>query len=246
MAQLKLAMSAAVFLAAVIGAPASSIAASIPTTINLGDDGHKVTVLQVQQQLRASGFTNLGTIVRDGRIFELAAVWEGEPVNLKVNARTRTIRQIVAAADTDSTVMPTRLSLVGDAHEVTIPKVVTGLRGLGFTAVSNVQQSGRIFLASADWRGESTDLRYDASSGEISDRSVIETRPAEAFPSSILTAQDPHQTSVQDMRRSLAALGFTQIDNMQKDGRIFTMTANWQGEALDLRVNTASRRIVRQ
>ena len=172
MAQSKFALAAAALTAAMIVAPAASFAAPVPTTINLVDDGHNVTVYEVQQQLRASGFTNLGTMVRDGRIFELPAVWEGESVNLKVNARTRTIRQIMEPATADSAGLPTRLSLVRDPHEVSTPEVVAGLRGLGFTNISDVQSSGRIFEATATWQGKSIDIRYDAANGMITDRSV--------------------------------------------------------------------------
>ncbi len=246
MALSKFTMSAAALLAAVIITPATSFAASLPTTINLVDSGDTVTIYQVQQQLRAGGFTDLGTISRDGGVFELAAVWEGEPVSLKVDARTRTIRRIVAAAPADSTSLPTHLTMARDAHEVTIPQFVTGLRGIGFSDVSDVRRSGRIFLATANWQGESTALRFDAANGAITDRSVTNTDPAGDFPHTILIARDPHQTSIQDMRRGLATLGFTQIANVEKDGRIFTLTAAWQGEALDLRVDAASRRITRQ
>jgi len=246
MAQSKFALAAAALTAAMIVAPAASFAAPVPTTINLVDDGHNVTVYEVQQQLRASGFTNLGTMVRDGRIFELPAVWEGESVNLKVNARTRTIRQVVSPVAVAGNALPTNMTLVGEPHELSLPQVVAGLRDLGFTNISDVQRSGRIFGATAIWQGASIDLRYDAANGMITDRSVTKTQPAGTFPRGIINASDPHETSVQDMRRSLAALGFTQIGNVEQDGRIFTLAANWQGEALDLRIDAASGRIIRR
>ncbi len=109
MTQSKFALAAAALTAAVIVAPAASFAAPVPTTINLVDDGHNMTVYQVRQQLRASGFTNLGTIVRDGRIFELSALWEGESVNLKVNAGTRTINQNMDPETVERDRLPTSM-----------------------------------------------------------------------------------------------------------------------------------------
>ncbi len=246
MAHSKFTLAAFAMTAVVIGAPAASFGAPVPSTINLFDDGHNVTVNQVRQQLRASGFTDLGTISRDGRIFELSALWEGKTVDLKVNARTRTISQIVDPRPASGDSLPSSLSLVGDPDNITVPQVVSGLQGLGFSAISNLQRSGAVFTTTASWKGQTFDLRYDASNGTITDRSAADTRPAEGFPSRIVFAGAAHEASIQDIRRALAALGYTQIGDVRQDGRIYTLSANWQGAPLDLRVDAGSRRITRR
>ncbi len=244
MAHARTSIVTAALTAAMLAAPSASFAAPVPSTIALVADADNVTVHQVQQQLRALGFTDLGTIARDGGIFELPAVWEGEAVDLRVDASTRTIRLAAVRTDVGSG-RPTSMTLAGEPHEVSVPQVVSGLRDLGFTGISGIRNSGRIFEAAAMWQGTPFDLRYDASSGTISDRSATTARAAEEFPR-IVFAGAPHETSVQDISRGLAALGFSRIADIQKDGRIYTASATWQGEALDLRVDAANRRITRR
>lgn len=246
MAQSRITLAAITMAASMIAASTASFGAPIPSTINLVGDADNITIHQVREGLRADGFADLGTVVRDGGIFELSATWEGKAVDLKVNARTKTVRQIVDPQTASGDKLPSSLSLVGDADNITIQQFTAGLRGLGFSAVSDAQRSGAIFTSTATWRGEAFDLRYDASSGTVTDRNVIVSRPAEDFPSRVVLARPANKGSIQEMRRALEALGFSQIGNVEKDGRIYTLSANWQGAPVGLRVDADSSRITRR
>ena len=68
-------------------------AAGIPSSFRLGADPHEVSTMQLKQTLEQLGFTGVSNIQKDGRIFELEASWEGETVNLRIDARDRSIKR---------------------------------------------------------------------------------------------------------------------------------------------------------
>ncbi len=64
------------------------------------------------------------------------------------------------------------------------------------------------------------------------------TASAATIPSSFIMSTDAHGVSATLMKQTLERLGFTGVSNIQKDGRIFQVDAEWEGEAVTLRVNT--------
>ena len=60
---------------------------------------------------------------------------------------------------------------------------------------------------------------------------------AASLPTSFTTPHDPHEVSEVAMKIILEDLGFT-VSDVEKDGRVFDVMAQWEGEDVELRVHT--------
>lgn len=68
-------------------------AAEMPSSFVLAAAPHEVTTTMVKQTLEGLGFTDVGDIHKDGRIFRANATWDGDRVGLRINTRHYSIRE---------------------------------------------------------------------------------------------------------------------------------------------------------
>ncbi|MFQ5974448.1 MAG: hypothetical protein ACE5Q3_19165 [Alphaproteobacteria bacterium] len=66
----------------------NAYAGELPSHMSIASAAHEVTVGQVKQGLESLGFTNVEGIEKNGRIFEMKAMWEGREVDLRFNAES--------------------------------------------------------------------------------------------------------------------------------------------------------------
>ncbi len=142
--------------------------------------------------------------------------------------------------------MPSSISiyLPATAHKTSIQDVQRGLTELGFKEVGDVTQDGRIFEARANWDGRPLTLRINAESGLIRDASASAavTTTRSEIPSPIVVPSDPQDATVHEVQSALVTLGFEDVTNIERDGRIFTAEASWKGKSLNLRIDTRNGR----
>lgn len=68
-------------------------AAAIPSSFVTAADPHEVGTGLMKQTLEQLGFTGVTNIQKDGRFFQVEAQWEGETLNLRINARNGSIKR---------------------------------------------------------------------------------------------------------------------------------------------------------
>ena len=66
---------------------------------------------------------------------------------------------------------------------------------------------------------------------------------AASLPSPVVLAGDAHDVTIQQVTSALRNLGYSDVQTVSKDGRIYEANAVWQGETLRLRVDAGSGRV---
>ena len=74
--------------------PATATAVPIPNEVLLPMRGSQVGAGIMRSHLDDLGFTNIGTIDKEGAIFHVEAQWQGRPVKLRIDADLGTIEQV--------------------------------------------------------------------------------------------------------------------------------------------------------
>lgn len=133
--------------------------------------------------------------------------------------------------------LPSPVVLSGDAHEVTVHQVASGLRALGYADIAPINQDGRIFTTTAVWQGMTHNLRINGEFGTVTDASADTRASADRdLPGPVLFASSGHKTNVNQARAGLAALGYN-VRSISQDGTIFDARADLDGRTLDLRID---------
>ncbi len=91
MTKSKILLGAVVLAGGLTAASLTASAAAIPSSLVLAVDPHQVSTTLVKQTLEQLGFTGVRNIQKDGRVFQIDAKWEGETVNLRIDARNNSI-----------------------------------------------------------------------------------------------------------------------------------------------------------
>ena len=140
----------------------------------------------------------------------------------------------MAAVERD---LPGPVRFVSAPHETNVNEARTGLENLGYD-VRTISQDGTIFMARADFGGETLDLRIDASGGRVT---MVGAAPTDTggLPS-IRLASAAHETDRNEIATALAAAGYDKVRDISNDGRIFSANAAWQGKDMALRIDARS------
>ena len=211
-------------------------AADLPSPIVLAGPAHEVTVDQVKTGLEALGYTNVGTVNTDGAVITTTADFGGKSHNLRINGEFGTVfdADVMSAVERD---LPGPVQFASAPHETNVNEARTGLENLGYD-VRTISQDGRIFMARADFGGETLDLRINADGGRVT---MIGAAPADddGLPS-IRLASAAHETDRFEVAAALAAVGFEKVRDVANDGRIFSANAVWQGTEMALRIDARS------
>lgn len=222
-------------LAAFVAAGLStSYADELPSPVVLAGDDHQVTTQQVTNALLALGYTDLGAVERDGRIFNTTANWRGETHQLRIDARSGSVTDATAMAPRPA--LPSPITIAVDADEATVTDIADALAQIGYEKVRDVERDGQVYHARADFQGASYDLRVTAENGRVAVADQDQASDG-GVPTAILIASDANDASATTITRALATAGFSDIRSVQKDGRVFDAVATWQGSELNLRVD---------
>jgi len=116
-----------------------------------------MTADYVRQQLTAQGYTDLSGVYRLGDVWRVAAMRDGEPVQLRVDAKTG----IISTPANGALSIPTQAMM-------TNAFVRQQLLTQGYANISRVERVGGLFVVKARKDGEPVDLRVDANTGRIS------------------------------------------------------------------------------
>ena len=214
----------------------AAYAADLPSPIVLAGPAQTLSLNQVKAGLEALGYTNVGTVSADGAVITTTADFGGKTHKLRINGEFGTVfdADAVSAVERD---LPGPVLFASAPHETNVNEARTGLENLGYD-VRTISQDGRIFMARADFGGETLDLRVNADGGRVT---MIGAAPANAgaLPS-IRLASAAHETNRNEVAAALAAVGYEKVRDVTNDGRIFNANAVWQGQDLALRIDARS------
>lgn len=176
----------------------------------------------VKQALNKRGFTDVRSVEKSGNIYTADAEWDGKRMMLRIDGKTGAI----TTHDQD-----TGMS-VGQINEgTTLGDIRQRLHGLGYTLVGEIDKNGGVYETMAyNKMGHHVRLNIDEANGGV--------RESGAGDSAIAMPKDT--MSPQYLQQQLAKLGYDEVRDVSKSGRIYKLEARRNGTWHDLRVDGAN------
>jgi hypothetical protein len=204
-------------------------AAEVPDFANF-DYGDTVHPEDVQEKLQALGFTDIGPVDEEGQVFTADAEWEGRPITVRVDADTGWIRN---NWNEDPLGKPRYVRFTTPA-DVTAEDVAEKLTQIGFTNVTAEHDEGDVYHVNATWQNHPYDMTLNVDTGTLWDTDAV---MAQTTPPDFMNVPYPKAATPDEIRRKLAALGYSNIGDVEKKGQVFETTAAWQGDNMELTVD---------
>ena len=213
----------------------SAVAIDVPSRISIADEDTSIYV--IESNLQTLGFDGARVTNQRGGVFDVAAMWEGQPLNLMVDARRERVIATPVAMSRGDGEMPMRVALFGD--NTATGNVERELRLIGYDAVEATDKRGTVFDVSALWNDNAVRLRVDADLGRI--EHVVEADASSHRPSRVgFTDED---TTPYVVMNRLRDVGYTDIAMQEQKGAVFYGTARWNGQMYDLRIDARTGQI---
>ena len=171
---------------------------------------------EITQNLQSLGYTDLQNVRLSGDVYTADAMWNGTPVRIRINAEIGRI----------SNTLSPDLEVVSATGDVSKDEMKAALEDIGYRNVRDMIKAGQVFRTTAERGGREYKLRIDASTGEVT------------------TIGNAENQSDQQVIDNLAAQGFTNGHDVNREGNIISVKATHAGKPVDLNIEADSGIIV--
>lgn len=174
------------------------------------------SVAEMTAKLHGLGFTEMQTVEHSGNVYTAKAKWEGNWVDLTIDAQNGAIVDRNAGDP-----------VISIGHDSTDSDVRNELQRVGYGDIGPIERSGNVITTTAFKAGGQFDLRIDTKTGSLSHASA----------KSMAIATPRKNLTTAEMREQLRPLGYIDVRDFEEEGNVYSMLALKEGRWIALQID---------